>query len=318
MRAENEPQVVPMNPSLMEHRVENPAAHLAQARRLVWLMAALLLCFSVPLYQLARFAAGSELYSYVLLMPFVTIYLVWPKRKNLWDGAKPARGYAAGFFLAGALMLLGYWLAVRSGRKLAMEDQLAFTISSWFLLLSGIFCFSLGRRALRGIIIPVGLLAFMIPIPVAAMARIETFLQYSSAWVADWMFKLAFTPHTLKGLVFGLSDISIIVAPECSGIHSTWILLITSLLAGHLFLRSPWKRAVLVLAVLPLALLRNGFRIFTIGELCVHIGPDMIDSPIHHRGGPLFFALSLIPFFLLLTWLYRSERGRGESTSNQG
>jgi hypothetical protein len=34
----------------------------------------------------------------------------------------------------------------------------------------------------------------------------------------------------------------------------------------------------------------------------------MIDSPIHHQGGPLFFALSLIPFFLLLLFLRKSER----------
>ena len=34
----------------------------------------------------------------------------------------------------------------------------------------------------------------------------------------------------------------------------------------------------------------------------------MIDSPIHHRGGPLFFALSLVPLFLLLWWLRRQEQ----------
>jgi exosortase/archaeosortase family protein len=60
--------------------------------------------------------------------------------------------------------------------------------------------------------------------------------------------------------------------------------------------------------VFPLALLRNGFRVFTIGELCVHIGPDMINSPIHRRGGPLFFVLSLIPFFLLLLLLLKYDR----------
>ena len=49
---------------------------------------------------------------------------------------------------------------------------------------------------------------------------------------------------------------------------------------------------------------------FTIGELCVHVGPQMINSPIHHKGGPIFFALSLIPFFLLLVALQKSERGR--------
>ena len=96
------------------------------------------------------------------------------------------------------------------------------------------------------------------------------------------------------------------------------VLFITSLLAGRLFLRSPWKRAVLCLVVIPLALLRNGFRIFVLGELCAHIGPEMIDSPVHHHGGPLFFALSLLPFFALLYYLRRSERLLGTAPKNTG
>ena len=34
----------------------------------------------------------------------------------------------------------------------------------------------------------------------------------------------------------------------------------------------------------------------------------MIDSAIHRKGGPLFFVLSLIPFFALLAWLYKTEQ----------
>jgi len=64
----------------------------------------------------------------------------------------------------------------------------------------------------------------------------------------------------------------------------------------------------LTLAVIPLAILRNGFRIFTIAMLCVHVDPTMIDSPIHHRGGPIFFILSLVPFLAFLFVLRRSER----------
>jgi exosortase/archaeosortase family protein len=59
--------------------------------------------------------------------------------------------------------------------------------------------------------------------------------------------------------------------------------------------------------VIPLGLLRNGFRVWVIGELCVRIGPQMIDSPIHHRGGPVFFVLSLVPLFLLLLYLSKCE-----------
>jgi exosortase/archaeosortase family protein len=60
--------------------------------------------------------------------------------------------------------------------------------------------------------------------------------------------------------------------------------------------------------VFPLAIIRNSFRIVVIGLLCVHVSPEMIDSFIHRRGGPIFFALSLIPLFGLLIWLRRQEQ----------
>ena len=67
-----------------------------------------------------------------------------------------------------------------------------------------------------------------------------------------------------------------------------------------------------LLFVIPLAVLRNGFRIFTVGEMCVNFGPQMINHWIHRKGGPIFFGLSLVPLFLLLLALYRFEnRQRG-------
>jgi exosortase/archaeosortase family protein len=97
------------------------------------------------------------------------------------------------------------------------------------------------------------------------------------------------------------------VAQECSGIRSSWVLFITSLLASNLFLRSTWRRVLLVAFVIPLGVVRNGFRIVVIAILCIEYGPQMIDSMIHHRGGPIFFALSLVPLFALLWWLRARE-----------
>ena len=77
-------------------------------------------------------------------------------------------------------------------------------------------------------------------------------------------------------------------------------------------LEDAWRRFALVAFVIPLAILRNGFRIFVIGLLCVNVGPQMIHSLIHRRGGPVFFMLSLIPFFLVLWWL---RKGRPEPAS---
>jgi len=91
-------------------------------------------------------------------------------------------------------------------------------------------------------------------------------------------------------------------------VRSSLALLVTAVVAAPLFVRTGWRRWVLVLAVIPLGIIRNGFRILTIALLCVHVSPQMIESPIHRHGGPLFFAASLLPLFVLLWWLRRSER----------
>ena len=154
---------------------------------------------------------------------------------------------------------------------------------------------------------PFAFLIFMVPLPDGIVDLLETASKLASAEAAALFFSIAGTPVLRDGTVFQLPGIVIQVAQECSGIRSSWVLFITSLLASYLFLRSPWRRAVLVLLVIPLAILRNGFRILVIGLLCVQVGPQMIHSVIHHQGGPIFFALSLIPLFLLLWWLRRGE-----------
>ncbi len=115
-----------------------------------------------------------------------------------------------------------------------------------------------------------------------------------------------------------LPGFSMEVAPECSGIRSSIVLLITSVVAGKLFLRSGWNRLLLVLLVAPVSIVRNAIRISVIGELCVNVGPHMIDSFIHKRGGPIFFALSLVPMFAAMLLMVRNEqksRGRAVEQS---
>lgn len=145
--------------------------------------------------------------------------------------------------------------------------------------------------------------------PIVIQDWVNTFFQYTSAEVSYKMVKSANIPiFRHYPLTFELSTIELHVAPSCSGIRSSLVLLITSIVAGELFLQSKWKRWILVFFIIPLAIVRNGFRIFTISYLCVNVGPHMIDHWIHHKGGPFFFGLSLIPFFALLYWLWKTEK----------
>lgn len=283
--------------------------------RLVLSIAFLLVCFCAPLCQLIQFAAHSELYSQILLVPFITAYLIWLKRHSLPAGSDPAGKVAVTFICAGFALITAFWLVHPLG-GLHTEDYLAWVLGAFLLLLVGVCCSVLPNATMRVLAFPVGLLVFILPIPTILMDWITSFLQSGSAIVACSMLVVSGMPVARDGLILRLPGMNLQVAPECSGIHSTLSLLITSLLAGYLFLRSPWKRALLSIAVVPLALLRNGFRVFTIGQLCVRIGPEMIHSYIHRRGGPIFFALSLIPLFLFLIFLRKSE-GRSDRSSER-
>jgi exosortase C (VPDSG-CTERM-specific) len=262
--------------------------------------------FAVPLGRLCQFALSDELFSYIPLMPAVAAYLVWTEKSQLPRQSRPARGAALAFLLGCVVATAGYWLLAHSG-KVPQQNSLVLAVLGWLLGLAAAGCAWLGGAMMRRLAFPLALLLFMIPFPTAVRAAVEGALQQGSATVADGMFTVAGMPFWRQGTFFHLPVITLDVAPECSGIHSTWILFITSLVAGRMILQRGWSRMWLCLAVIPLALLRNGFRVFVLGELCVQISPRMIDSPIHHHGGPLFFILSLGPFFLLLYFLRKRE-----------
>ncbi len=267
----------------------------------------LVLLFGKSLAALAVFVAGSAIYSYILLIPFISAYLFYIKRERLDVPCFTSPGWGAAALLAG-VAALGAFLALRA--SLSHGDDLSLLLFSFVAFLwAGGFLF-LGRRWMAAAAFPAAFLMFMVPLPARVVDWLETASVQASTDVATFFFRITGTPVLRQGTVLQLPDITIRVAQQCSGIHSSWVLFITSLVASYIFLHSPWRRAALVAFVIPLGILRNGFRILVIGLLCVHVGPRMIDSPIHHHGGPLFFALSLVPLYLLLRWLMRADGAR--------
>jgi exosortase C (VPDSG-CTERM-specific) len=269
-----------------------------------WVVAATLV-FIQPLVALVRHAAQSDLLSYIPLVPVVAGYLLFIRRRS---GETPYRSSIAGTItLVGVGSVAG--VAATFWRdSLSLNDSLALMALAYVgVVAAGGFLF-LGAKWMASAAFPVAFLVFLTPLPDATVHWLQTASVMASADAADWLFIVTGTPVVRDNQVFMLPSIVLEVAQECSGIHSTWVLFITSLVASNLFLESPWRRVALVAFVIPLAIARNAFRILTIGLLCVHVGPHMIDSIIHRRGGPFFFLLSLGPLFLFLAWLRRHER----------
>jgi exosortase C (VPDSG-CTERM-specific) len=268
-----------------------------------WIAAATL-AFVQPLSQLVALAGDNELHSHIPLVPVVTAYLLWIQR-----GTLPAAGRTAptGALALGSVSVAALAWGLTSSDLSATDRLAVMTLAYVAAIAAGGFLF-LGARWMAAAAFPIAFLLFLVPLPDAAVDWLERASVQASADVAEWMFRVTGTPLLREGTIFALPTIVVEVARECSGIRSSWVLFITSLVASHMFLKSPWRQIVLVAFVIPLGIVRNGFRILVIGLLCVHVGPHMIDSVIHHRGGPIFFVLSLVPLFLLLTWLRRRDR----------
>jgi exosortase C (VPDSG-CTERM-specific) len=263
--------------------------------------------FGQPLIALLSHALSSELFSYIVLIPFISGYLIALKRRVLPQNYRTSVVGTAILSLTASAALAGAWYW---HSQLSTTDYVALTALAYVATLNAATFFWLGASWMKAAAFPMAFLVFVVPLPDAAVLWLENASVLGSTEVAAFLFDATRTPLMRDGSILSLPGIVLRVAQECSGIRSSWVLFITSLVTSHLFLVSPWRRFVLVVFVIPLALVRNGFRILVIGLMCVHIGPHMIDSFIHHRGGPIFFTLSLFPLFGLLWWLRQGDARR--------
>src|SRR4029077_20888022 len=92
-----------------------------------------------------------------------------------------------------------------------------------------------------------------------------------------------------QDLVFLSPGVAIRVAEECRGIRSALALLITTVLAGHFFLKSKVRALILCALALPIAIIKNGMRIATRSLLAVYVNPGYLYGNLHHYAGIPFF-----------------------------
>ena len=128
-------------------------------------------------------------------------------------------------------------------------------------------------------------------------------LQYGSADAAGAIFNLFGVQVQRQDLVFLSPGVAIRVAEECRGIRSALALLITTVLAGHFFLKSKVRVLVLCALAVPVAMIKNGMRIATLSLLAVYVNPGYLYGNLHHYAGIPFFLVDFVilgPVLLLL------------------
>jgi len=270
--------------------------------------------FGGPLKLLVSLSLASDACSQIILIPLISAALVVAERRRIF--ASPRYSPVAGAGVLGAGVLC-FSLARTLSRTLSAHDALCLTTASIVLIwLAGFTCFY-GIQASRAGSFALLFLFLMIPVPEFLLARIILALRQGSAAALSTLYSLLQVPFQRDGLVFSLPGVSIGIAPECSGIRSSISLFITGLLAGHFFLKSAWRRVLLMIFIFPVAVLKNAIRLATISLLSAYVDPSFLTGRLHHQGGFVFAIISvglLVPILFLLQWSERRARREKQLT----
>jgi exosortase len=265
-----------------------------------------------PLKGLLTTASQSEYYSHILLIPLVSGYFIYSGRKKIFEDTKYSYPFGIPLLVIGILL---YGLGWHPGNRLNQNDYSSLMTFSAIVFWIGAFVIFYGTEAFRKAIFPLLFLVFMIPIPSLLMEKTIFILQMGSAEATTLLFKAANIPFLQEGFTYHLPGMSIEIAKECSGIRSSLGLFITCIVAGHVLLRTGWKKFVAILFVFPITVLKNGIRIVTLSSLAVYVDETFLtQSFLHHSGGFLFYIPALFLLGLIFWWLRKSEVSPGKGS----
>ncbi len=265
------------------------------------------LVFYATLTALVRYSLSNSSSSHIVLIPFVSFFLFYLENRTIFSNS--ATDFGPGIVLAVVGLVL-YWLAARG--PIPREGNWALAVQAIALIVVWVagFLFFYGAAALRAGAFALLFLLLMVPVPDPILNWIINALQEGSTEIAYLIFQAVGTPVLRHGFQLSLPTVTIEVAEECSSIRSSMALFITCLLASHLYLRTGWKKLVLVLLTLPLSLIKNGVRIATLTLLSIYVDPGFLTGRLHHEGGFVFFFLALLLLLPVFLWMERSDHPR--------
>ena len=222
---------------------------------------------------------GDNSYCYLIVPLFV--YLCWEKKAqfrfgefswNLW-GSVPV-------MLSILLMVFGELGSIVTFLYLGL----------WGVIVGGLFILY-GWR-LRQLLLPIIILAFIVPLP-PYINRILTFnLKLAASSLAVMLLRLANVSVLQDGNIIDLGITQLQVVDACSGLRYFMPLILMALLFGYFYGRRWWQYAILLVGVIPLSIVVNGIRIFFTGMLHVWGKPELAEDFFHDFSGWVVFMVA--------------------------
>lgn len=223
-------------------------------------------------------------YSHGFLVPLMSAYFVYERWNRLRQ--TPIQPSSLGI----PLLLCGVGLLVIG----SVGAELFAQRISFIVVLTGLILLLFGKRILMTLGLPLVFLLFMIPLPAIVVNTIAFPLQIFAAQTASFcLFNLGI-PVLREGNLITLAGSTLEVAEACSGLRSLMALLALGTVYAYFSQRQMWKRWVLVLLSIPIAILANAFRVTGTGILANYWGTEAAEGFYHTFEGWIVFVVAFI------------------------
>jgi exosortase len=256
-----------------------------------------------PLIYTLKLALNSDSYTHILLILPISLALIVTADKLSLDSSLVRWPGWILLVIAVLLRVALFWTPIDVSASNALSLSV-FALILWWIG-AVIECF--GIFAVRSRLFALGFLFLIVPVPDRAQMWMVEALQRCSAVATEMLFRIAHVPVIRDGVILSIPGLDLEVARECSSIRSSTMLVVLTLVLAHLFLRSNWRKLLLLALAIPLSVAKNAIRIFTIAELTTRIDPSYLHGRLHHQGGVVFLSLAALVITLLLYFLRSGE-----------
>ena len=269
------------------------------AQHVKWKLAILLLAwgavFSPIIPSMVNAWLSHSDNSHALLVPLVSLYFIWDKRKEL--ARIPTSGSVMGLLLLVLCMIL-YVLSFVGG--IAFFSRILL-VASLIAVVWGV----LGTAMLRSLAFPLGFLFFMIPVPDTLLNLVSFPLQLLATKISADLIQYCAIPVHREGNLLFFMNTQLEVADACSGIRSIMSLTMISAIFAYITPGAAWRKIVLVLAAIPIAFVANILRVTGTGILAHFYGDGVARGFLHDISGLAVFMFGLVMLMGLYAGLKR-------------
>jgi exosortase len=223
-------------------------------------------------------------YSHGFLVPFVSAYMVYRKRKSVTQWFGTPKPLTAVGILAAILLLRG----LAGGLLFNQLDALALllTVATATVAVGG-------WKLLRNLAPGLAFLVFLVPLPYELEQNVGGPLKQIATTASEFLLQTFGYPAVATGNVIHLGDLELGVVDACNGLKM--LVTFTAFGGGAVILltRTWFEKFLIVLGVVPIALITNVLRITATGMIYTVVRDKGAQDAIHDAAGLMMMPVGL-------------------------